>query len=884
MSHSLSVNSLYRSTIGPVVTEPPASVLRLVDITKTFPGVVAADSVSFDLRTGEVHALVGENGAGKSTLINIISGVLQPDAGQVLLHGSAVRLSSPVEARNRGIVTVHQEAELFPTLSIAENMGLALGLPTGRFGLVDWKAVRSSSQAAVDQTGEPIDVNAQADRLGVARRHMIQVATAVTQESLIVILDEPTSALSAAESEWLFAQIERLKMAGAGIIYISHRQDEIFRLADRITVLRDGKGVWTGAKSETDGDRLIEWMVGRDQPAATTTTAGVTDESNRKSVAAALETPMAEWEETFGGPVIDKPRLQITGLTDADGRVQDVSLGVAAGEVLGVYGLVGAGRTELAHCVFGLKRIIAGHIEVDGQQQAIRSPKDALRAGIAYLPEDRLQQGICGGLSVRANCVLASLQRWTRVLLAFAAPERIVTNNVVRRLDVRLTSIEQSVGGLSGGNQQKIVLGRWLLNEPKILILDEPTRGVDVGSKLEIHRLLRNLADDDCAVLMISSDLPEIMQNSDRVIVFCEGSISGVYDPRQVSPADIASAALPKGSSAGATVSIVRDPGVKTDGSRRGSGRFGGEVGLAIVTLFLWLLLAAGSSGSGDILSGLTNLATYAPLWTLLGLAAACVIIAGGIDISIGSLVALSAVCCGRVLQLDAPDVIRIPLAVGTGVLAGTAGGMINAVISLVGRVHPIVVTLGTMTVYRGLVILMLGGKSLTGLPVNFTRIAVDPGTGFRGILVASVIVVCIVAVWLQCTPSGRHLYAYGSSPAASRLAGISQNRVWLTAFGAGGALAGLAGVLELSLNTQMQARLGAGWELQAITIAVIGGVAITGGRGSVPGVVLAAILLRLVNSALVRWGVSGPKVDLVVGTLLLAAVLLDLVWRRRRQ
>ena len=855
------------------MTELSVAVLRLVDITRTFPGVIAVDSVSFDLRAGEVHAIVGENGAGKSTLINIISGVLPPETGQVLLDGHKIKLANPVEARNRGIVTVHQEAELFPTLSIAENMALALGLPSRRFGLVDWKSVRASSQAAVDQTGELIDVNAAADRLTVARRHMIQVAAAITQESRIVILDEPTSALSAAESEWLFAQIDRLRTTGAGIIYISHRQDEIFRLADRITVLRDGKTVWTGAKSSINPTRLIELMVGRDQPTA------VTKFSATDAV-----------PEQSGTSQSHTPRLQIRGLTDVESRVRDVSLAVAAGEVVGVYGLVGAGRTELAHSVFGLKRIAAGRIEVDGLPQVIRSPNDALRAGFAYLPEDRLRQGVCRGLSVRANAVLASLRRWTRALLAMAAPERAATNDVVRRLDVRLNSIEQPVGGLSGGNQQKVVLGRCLLNQPKVLILDEPTRGVDVGAKVEIHRLLRKLADDGCAVLMISSELPEIMQNSDRVIVFCEGSISGEYDPQQASPAEVAGAALPtvpsdvtNGNSAKAADIMVRAPDAKTERGHRVSVRFGGEVGLAGVTLALWFLLVAGSSGADDVLAGLTNLSTYAPLWTLLGLAAACVIIAGGIDISIGSLVALSAVCCGHVLHLDAPDVIRIPLAVATGVMVGTTGGMINAAISLIGRVHPIVVTLGTMTVYRGLVIVLLGGRSLTDLPANFTRLAVDPETGFRGIMVISAVVVCLAAVWLQCTQSGRHLYAYGSSSAASRLAGVSQTRVWLTAFGASGALAGLAGVLELALNTQMQARLGAGWELQAIAIAVIGGVAITGGRGTVPGVVLAAILLRLVNSALVRWGVSGPKVDLVVGTLLLAAVLLDLVWRRRR-
>lgn len=848
------------------MTRPP--VLQLTDVSKAYPGVVAADAVSFELPGGEVHALVGENGAGKSTLINIISGVVSADSGQIRLDGELVRLSGPVDARQRGIVTVHQEADLFPTLSVAENMALAHGLPITRFGFVDWKRVRQDSEAAIARTGEKIDVDASADGLTVGQRHMIQVAAAVTQSARIVILDEPTSALSAKEADWLFEQVERLKADGAGIIYVSHRQEEIFRLADRVTVLRDGRHVWTGSVSEVDAQRLVRLMVGREEDSDESTCPPAV---SSRSVADARAVT----------------RLKVSSLCGGAGRVRGISLDAAAGEIVAIYGLIGAGRTEFARLLFGLDPVTSGSIAIDGQACRINSSQDAVRAGIAYVPEDRLRQGICGNLSVRANLVLASLNRWARGPLSFAGPERKAALDVTERLDVRLQSVEQPIRLLSGGNQQKVVLGRWLLNEPKVLILDEPTRGVDVGAKAEIHRLLRRMADDGCTVLMISSELPEVLEHGDRILVLREGTVAGEFDPATATREDVAAAALPDSESQAPIRGNSASAGRRQTAASpplRGGRWMTAEAGLAAATALLWLSLLVSSRSMTEVTSGLLNLMTYAPLWTLLGLSAAIVIIAGGIDISIGSLVALSAVCTGRVLQMDAPDAVRIPAAMGVGILVGTSGGLLNGAISLLGGVHPIVVTLGTLTVYRGLVILLLGGKSLTDLPDAYRCVTIVPETGFRTILVIALLASAICAVWLRWTRSGRQLFAFGAAPTASRLAGISQARVWLTAFGAGGALAGLAGALELSMDTQMQGTLGRGWELQAIAIAVIGGVSITGGRGTVVGVVLGAILLRLVNSALVRWDIAGAKVELFVGTLLLAAVLIDLFWRKRRR
>lgn len=822
-------------------------------MSRSFPGVWALRRVNFDVRAGEVHALVGENGAGKSTLINIVSGVLPPDSGQIWLQEQPVRFSNPVAARNHGIVTVHQEAELFPTLSVAENMALGQGLPTTRLGWVAWKRVESAAQEAVAHIGEAIDVRVPAARLGVAHRHMAQVAAALAQQAKVVVLDEPTSALSQVEAEWLFGQIERLRANGAGVVYVSHRQEEIFRLADRITVLRDGAVVWTRARSAVTAETLIQAMVGRPS-------AGV-DAAERRA-----EKPRAG---DVSRQSTGQPTLRLEGFTDAKGRFRDIDLACNKGEIVGIFGLVGAGRSELAQAVFGCQSRLRGRVYRDGRPCPINNPRDAVRAGIAYLPEDRLRQSVCGGLSLRANAVLSSLERWTRGPLSSSVAERRATREVFDQLRVRYRSVEQPLAQLSGGNQQKVVLGRSLLTRPSVLILDEPTRGVDVGSKREIHAMLRSLARDGCAVVMISSELPEIMQCSDRVVVFREGALAGQFDPQRASAADVASAALP-------TTVSQEVPPVARRATRAPLPH--GEFALAaiVVTLCLWLMATSEGFRPLDLLTG-----TITSSWLLLGMAAASVILAGGIDISIGSLMALSAASAAMVLKSSGEPWLTIPGAIATGAFVGLFGGAANAAIALAGRVHPIVVTLGTMTIYRGLVVLMLGRKPMTGLPTDFARLASDPLTGFRGAFCLAMIAVLAMALWLNYTRSGRHVYALGASPTAARLVGISPWRVWLLAFGIGGLLAGLAGVIELAYSGQMQANLGAGKELVAIATAVIGGIAITGGRGTVWGVLLGVALLRLVHTAMVHWGMPGEQLDLLVGGMILAAVLLDLLWRR---
>jgi ABC-type sugar transport system ATPase subunit/ribose/xylose/arabinose/galactoside ABC-type transport system permease subunit len=821
--------------------------LELIDVTKRFSSLKALDGVSFDLRAGEVHAVVGENGAGKSTLINILSGIFAPDSGRVRLEGADLTLADAVTARRRGIVTVHQEVELFAPLSLAENLALAFGLPTKARGFVDWRRIELDAAAAVASLRETIDVQQAAGQLRIAERQMARIAAAVRHRAKVLLLDEPTSSLSASETRWLFDHIRQLRAAGVGIIYISHRTTEIFDLADRITVLRDGRRVWSGSNGDISPDQLIKAMVGR------------------QYVPACRAAPS---EARAPRPV----RLEVVGLEDKAGRFAAIDLQARAGEIVALYGLVGAGRSEFAQAVLGL-RPASGSVAVDGQPLAPGNPGRAAAAGIGYVPEDRLRQALFHDLSVRTNTSICNLKELA--IGPFTAPrrERAAVAKLLQELDMRCASIEQPARELSGGNQQKAVLARWLLTHPKVFILDEPTRGVDVAAKSEIHRWMREYASRGNAVVMISSDLHEVSECADRVVVFREGRVSGEFAIGQTSAEQIAAAALPGNFGSNTDRSPIR-PG------RRLPRPPAAEAGLSAAVLVLAVVLTLTTKGflsQANLAALLTNTA----VWAVLALAAAVVIIAGGIDISIGAIVALAAASAGLVLKSPLPEPAAVALGIPTALAVGALAGAANAVVALVGRIHAIVVTLATMTAYRGLLITLTGGEALTDLPASFTRLATDRIVGLNGSILAMIAIVLGMHAWLSYSVPGRHAYALGASATAARLVGISKRRVWLSVFSLGGTLAGAAGLMELAQCGSMQSSLGTGYELRAIAAAVIGGTAISGGRGTALGVFSGALLISLVHNALVLWQVSRYHSDLVIGALILAAVLWDLFWQR---
>ena len=468
-------------------------------ITKSYAGVRALSGVSFDLHAGEVHALVGENGAGKSTLIKVMTGAVAADSGTLSVAGQAVATMNPAASRALGIAAIYQQPALFPHLTVAENIAFALepGAPWRR---IDWNRRRREAGELLERVGAGIDADRLVESLSMPEQQLVEIAKAIGSAARVLIMDEPTASLSDTEVERLFEVVARLKSEHVGIIYISHRLEEILSIADRVTVLRDGSTVGTYARQGLQRSTLINLMIGRELSAI----------FPKRSVA------------------LGDVALELRRVTCASAGVQDVSLEVRSGEIVGLAGLVGSGRTELAQTVFGLTRADSGQVLVHGRAIDVRSPADAIDAGIGYLPEDRKQHGVVPEMAVDENVSLASLPGVARRGLIDRANERGQAERYVGQLRIKTASVSAEVASLSGGNQQKVALARWLATSPKVLILDEPTQGVDVGSKSEIHALMQELAERGLAVLMISSELPEILGMSDRIAVMRGGRISGV--------------------------------------------------------------------------------------------------------------------------------------------------------------------------------------------------------------------------------------------------------------------------------------------------------------------------------------------------------------------
>jgi ABC-type sugar transport system ATPase subunit len=490
-----------------------SDLIALSGISKSFGPVKVLKDVGFDVKPGEVHALLGENGAGKSTLIKIMAGVISADSGEMKVNGQAVRFASPREAAAHGIATVYQELLLFPELTVAENIYLGHA-PKTRLGTLDWPAMRAGARALLDSLDSPdLDVDVLVGKLSVANRQRVEIAKALSQDAKLVIMDEPTAALADADAKRLMAVVKMLRDRGVGIVYVSHRLPEIFALADRVTVLRDGAHVGTRAISEVTEADLVSMMVGR------------------------------AIDHLF--PKVDVPRgevvLEVRNLSYRD-VVQDISFDLRAGEILGIAGLVGSGRTELALTIFGITPATAGEIRIDGKPVSIKSPGEARGLGIAYIPEDRGLQGLIRPQTVRENVSLAVIDRIANAMVVDRGKEASLAKDAIARFGIRTRGPEQRVRQLSGGNQQKVVLAKWIATEPRVLIMDEPTRGIDVGAKAEIHALMSRLAGQGLAVLMISSELPEVLGMSDRVLVMRGGRIVRAFMRQDATPDAVGSA------------------------------------------------------------------------------------------------------------------------------------------------------------------------------------------------------------------------------------------------------------------------------------------------------------------------------------------------------
>ena len=479
--------------------------LQMEHIRKEFPGVVALKDVSFELRAGEVHALLGENGAGKSTLIKVLCGIYIAESGSISIKGKPVTIASVQDAHNNGIAVIHQELVLVPHMTVAENIFLGRE-PKTRGNTVNYQKMKTDTKEILDSFELNIHPEDEVGSLTIADQQMVEIIRALSFNSNILVMDEPTSSLSEKDVGFLFETIRKLKKSGVGIVYISHRMGELKQITDRITVIRDGEYIGTRETAEASNDELISMMVGRKLT--------------------------SYYTRDYGNPT--ETVLEVRGLSDGN-LVKDVSFELKKGEILGFAGLVGAGRSEVMKCIFGIDPVVKGEILIDGKPVKIQNPEDAMVLGIGFVPESRKIEALFPVMSVMYNITLKTLREFIRGIFVDHNREIAITKEYVDGIDIKTPTYAQLVGNLSGGNQQKVIIGRWLATRPKILILDEPTKGVDVGAKAEIYAIMNNLAKQGVAIIMISSELPEVINMSDRVIVMSNGLITALLPREELS-------------------------------------------------------------------------------------------------------------------------------------------------------------------------------------------------------------------------------------------------------------------------------------------------------------------------------------------------------------
>ena len=843
------------------VLAQPVMPAALRGIAKSFAGTPVVEDVTFEVRAGEVLALVGENGAGKSTCVKLLAGVLRPDAGHVEIAGTRTELHSPLDAQRNGVAVVHQHPGLFGDLSIAENVFVGRPL-RGRHGRLDHRRMERETAELLHLLGLDASASTRVKTLRTSEQQLVEIARALAAEARILIMDEPTAALPGHEVDALFAVVDSLRERGVAMMFVTHRLDEVFRIADRIAVLRDGRLVATQASTELDRGAVVRLMVGR-----------------------ALSDLYPASEAEAG-----KVALEVEALSSS-GRFEDVSLQVRSGEIVGLAGLVGSGRTEIARALFGVEPPSAGRILLDGREVELASSADALEHGIAYVSEDRRGQSLVLDFSILANATLPALGKVARAGFVRRRDELGLVERLLTEMRLRFRDYDQPVATLSGGNQQKVVLTKWLATEPRVLILDEPTQGIDVQAKAEIHRIIVALASDGVAVLLISSELPELLGMCDRIAVMREGRLVAEWD-RDHATQELIAAAAAGADDDGAGESASREPAEATAPETKRRGRVGAALSDAFrrreagVVAAILALAAPVALANPRFLSGenLATILTDAGLMWILVLGQMLVLVTRNIDLSVGSMVGLTA----YLVALTVRDHPGIPLVavVLMGCALGLVCGVINGATVAYGRVPAIVATLGTLSIFRGIDHLLAGNNEVSEDQVSQAWLDLTSHTvlGVGVLFYAGAVILVVAAAALHWTAAGRELFAVGSNPEGARLIGVRVDRRILQAFTVAGLLAGLAGALWASRYATIDSRAATDLELTVIASAVVGGVAIFGGWGTVTGVALGTLLLLVIENGLAFAKVESLWVKAVYGIVIVAAVAIDAFLARRVQ
>jgi ribose transport system ATP-binding protein len=824
--------------------ESAVSVLAVLDVNKSFPGVQALRNVSFDCQSGEIHGLVGENGAGKSTLMRILAGAVQPDSGSIRIRGENVVLRSPRRAHDLGIAMVHQDTRLVDDLDVAQNIWLER--EPGSFLLVDRRSMEARAASILERLGLEIELRRTARELSSAERQIVEIARALTADPAVLILDEPTSSLDPSEVERLGGILRSLQKSGTGIVFISHRLPEVLEFANRITVMKDGQIVRTVLNEGITEDFVVSKMVGR-------------------QLSLAFPPKGAK-----SGP----KRLEVKNLSST-GKFRHVSFTVSASEIVGLGGIQGNGQREIARALYGLVPA-SGEVSLDGERVVLRSPGDAIRAGIVYVPADRRGESIFAQHSIRRNVAAPHLPSWSRFGILEPSLEQQAVNDVVTRFQVRTPSLEQPIGFLSGGNQQKVVVGRWVLAKPKLYIFDEPTQGVDVATKLELYRVIRQLAERGAAVVLLSSDLLELIGLSDRILVVAHGSIVDHVAAADATEERIIGSAVSRGRNDGE--SRAEPIGLQAltykPGKRLGIGqllwrRYAGTI-LLLALLLLVSVYTASQSRYFFTERNMGNLAIEVVPLALVAIGQMAVILLGGVDLSVGPMMSLTTALASYVVLDNHWEAAGVALCL----LAGLSVGALNSFLILGLRIPDLISTLATYSLVLGVALIVRpspGGNVSEAFSDLITmRIGWLP--------VAGVIVVAIGTLgelFLVRSRIGVRLYATGSRSEAAFVAGIPVGRVRLLAYLFSGFMAAVAGLVVAARIGSGDPQAGSQFTLSSIAAVVVGGTSVFGGRGTLIGTFLGAILLVLLQDALNQLHVTAYYQYIWTGALLLVAVAL---------
>jgi rhamnose transport system ATP-binding protein len=833
------------------------AVIGLSGATKAFGGTLALKNATFELRSGEVLALLGENGAGKSTCVKMLAGVYRPTIGHVVLDNKPVFFASPLDAQRSGVAVMHQHPGLFPDLSVAENVFMG-HMPQLASGAINRAAMRQEAASLLASVGLGVDPDARLGVLRTSEQQLVEIARALSQKARVLIMDEPTAALSQREVVRLFQVVGDLKQRGVAMMFVGHRMDEIFTISDRIAVLRDGALIGVESANNLPRDRAVQMMIGRELSA------------------------LYPKNEARPGEIV----LETRDLARI-GEFEGIDLAVRKGEILGLGGLVGSGRTEIARTLFGVTQPTSGAIRINGKESRFDNASAAMAAGVAYVSEDRIGQSLVMDFPIVANAALTILD--SAVKAGFSSRQKVLDRVAphLDRLKLRFQSYDQPINTLSGGNQQKVVLAKWLATNPQLLILDEPTQGIDVQSKAEVHAMIADLAKQGMAIILISSEMPELLGMCDRIIVLREGHQTAEFSRAEATQEKVLRAAtdseaikpslrLVPNDEPATILAATPAPGSSWTAlfAKREMGLVAAMLAVVIPVAFINPLIFSAVN--------LTSLAMDASLLMIAALAQMLVLVTRNIDLSVASVIGLSAY--GAALVMTRNPSIGIAAGILTGCALGLVCGAFNGAIVTYGRVPAIVVTLGTMSVFRGLDSLWTGGRQISAdqVPQAWLDLTSARIVGIPLMIIIAIAIMIAAAILLRRTATGRELFAIGSNPSGADLIGIPSKRLILLAFSIAGSLAGLTGALWASRYATIDARVAYGYELTVIAAAVVGGVAIRGGAGTILGIAFGALTLLVIRNGLILVRVDPLWLQGVYGLVILAAIGIDALVSRR--